>query len=135
MNWNLDWLFGDDWASSDFSRIKAELRSAELRTRRNRNAARRGQLELEQGLARVALVVRAMADLCIARGIFTSEQLLAQLSEADLADGVQDGGLDPKLVIPGSQRLVQLPHLDPSVVKRKSRSPEARKKKNPGRSR
>jgi len=134
MHFDLDWLFGDDGSTSDLRQLKTHMRSVEQRARRNRSAARRGELKLEQGLTRVAMVVRAMADLCIARGIFTSEQLLAQLSDADLADGVQDGGLDPELAIPGSHRLVNLPSLDPSVVKRTPRSSALRKKK-PGRRR
>lgn len=134
MKLDLDRLFGDDWATSDLAQSRPQLRSVEMRARRNRNSARRGELKLEQGVMRVAMVVRAMADLCIARGIFTSEQLLAQLAEADLADGVQDDGLDPKLAVPGSQRLVSLPSLDPAVVKRKPRSFPTRGRK-PGRSR
>lgn len=60
--------------------------------------------ELEHDLARVALVVRAIADLALAKGLFTDAELRRQFDRADLADGVFDAELDPKLVAPETGR-------------------------------
>lgn len=87
------------------------IRQLEQRTRelslvsahRRAQTARRVEV-LERDLARVALVVRALADLAIERGLFTHDQLRAQFDQADFADGVFDSGLDPKLVAPGTTR-------------------------------
>lgn len=87
------------------------LRELEQRTRElalvsahRRTQTARKLEEVERDLARVALVVRAIADLAIARGVFTDAQLRAQFDQADFADGVFDAALDPKLVAPGSGR-------------------------------
>ena len=87
------------------------IRQLEQRTRelslvsahRRAQAARRIEV-LERDLARVALVVRALADLAIERGLFTHDQLRQQFDQADFADGVFDSGLDPQLVAPGATR-------------------------------
>lgn len=89
----------------------AALRALEQSTRelalvsahRRTQTARKVE-ELERDLARVALVVRAIADLAIERGLFTDAQLRAQFDQADFADGVFDAALDPKLVAPGTGR-------------------------------
>ncbi|MBM3987163.1 MAG: hypothetical protein FJ294_04285 [Planctomycetes bacterium] len=89
----------------------AALRALEQRTRElalvsahRRTQSVRRLKEVERDLARVALVVRAIADLAIARGLFTDMQLRAQFDRADFADGVFDAALDPKLVAPQSGR-------------------------------
>ncbi len=89
----------------------AALHALERRTRelalvsahRRAQASRRIEA-LEHDLARVALVVRAIADLAIAKGLFTDAELRRQFDEADFADGVFDAELDPKLVAPGTGR-------------------------------
>lgn len=89
----------------------AAIRELEQRTRElalvsahRRTQAVRKLEELERDLARVALVVRAIADLAIEKGLFTDAQLRAQFDQADFADGVFDAALDPKLVAPGTGR-------------------------------
>ena len=76
---------------------------------RRRTADQRARLEaLESGLRRVTLAVRAMAELSIAKGHFTAEELKAHMAEVDVADGALDGGLAPELVEPGKRRLVDV---------------------------
>jgi hypothetical protein len=59
-------------------------------------------------LARVTLVARTLADLCIAKGLITSEEFARQLVKTDFADGA----LESKLAEPGERRLAQLEPLD-----------------------
>jgi hypothetical protein len=56
--------------------------------------------ELEADLARVCLLLKALTDLCIARGVCTAEQLAAAIDATDLLDGVADGKLDPSVMRP-----------------------------------
>jgi len=107
----------------------AALRELEQRTRelalvsahRRTQSARRLE-EVERDLARVALVVRAIADLAIARGLFTNVQLRAQFDAADFADGVFDAALDPKLVAPQSGRVAAARRASKSKSKSMSKS-------------
>jgi hypothetical protein len=64
--------------------------------------------QLERDLGSVSLVARTLADLCLRKGVFSAEEFEAQFREADLADGVGDGRLDPKVVKPGEQQFAQL---------------------------
>lgn len=57
---------------------------------------------LEDDLGRVALLARALAQLCLRQGILKAEDLKNMLLEVDLADGVADRRLDPKAVMPGA---------------------------------
>ena len=84
--------------------LERRTREVALLGAHRRAQATRRIAELEQDLARVALVVRAIADLALAKGLFTDAELRRQFDRADLADGVFDAGLDPKLVAPGTGR-------------------------------
>jgi hypothetical protein len=75
---------------------------------RDKNVLRRHVEDLERNLGRVALVARTLADLCIRKGVFSAEEFEAQFREADLADGIGDGRLDPQVVKPGEQKLAEL---------------------------
>ncbi|MFM7298236.1 MAG: hypothetical protein ACKO4Q_13580 [Planctomycetota bacterium] len=104
------------------------LRELEQRTRElalvsahRRTQTARKLEEVERDLARVALVVRAIADLAIARGLFTDAQLRAQFDSADFADGVFDAALDPKLVAPGSGRSLSAQRARKPASKSKSK--------------
>jgi len=73
---------------------------------------------LENDLARVALLARALADVCIAKGVLTKEELMRQLLEADAADGKRDEKLAAKVVMPGESKPAD-PDPDPAVRKAK----------------
>jgi hypothetical protein len=87
-----------------------EERAARLNRVRihDKNVTRRHVQDLERDLGRVALVARSLAELCIRKGVFSAEEFEAQFRESDLADGVSDGRLDPKVVKPGEQKLADL---------------------------
>jgi hypothetical protein len=116
--------------------LMARIRSIEERHRNLRRRlvanAIRGQSaaqtlqSIDDDLRRVALVVRGVTELCVAKGIFTREELEAALLEVDLADGVGDARLDPKVCKPGETKLAELEPADASA------KPIVRKKR-PGR--
>ena len=56
------------------------------------------QDELEEGVARALLLLHALTESCLRRGVFTHDELAAVIDEVDLLDGVADGKLDPSAV-------------------------------------
>lgn len=79
---------------------KARLRSAKTSVERAR--------ELEYDLGRVALLARALAEVCLKKGLLSQAELGAMLLEVDIADGAGDGSLDPRVVMPGESKLADL---------------------------
>ena len=49
-------------------------------------------------LARSTLLIYALSESCIQKGILTREDIDAAVDEIDLFDGVADGRLDPAVV-------------------------------------
>ena len=77
---------------------------------------------LEDDLARVALLARSLAELCLEKGLLTEAELGRKIVEVDLADGVGDGRLDPAVALPGEQKLAKLEPLpERPIVRRKPR--------------
>ena len=94
----------------------ARIKSAKTATERAR--------QLEDDLARVALLTRSLAELCLKKGLFTRAELRAMLLAVDFADGTQDGGLEPSVLMPGEQKLADLepyPRRRPAKGKRKKK--------------
>jgi hypothetical protein len=93
-----------------------KVRALNLRISRRLRSQYKGQKEreaaLEQALGRVAMLARALAELGLAKGAFTREELERALVEADLADGEGDGVLDADVALPGEGRTVDLEPLD-----------------------
>jgi len=56
---------------------------------------------LERDLGRVALATRALADLCIAKGLFTQEEFVQRVNDVDALDGIVDQRLGARRVMPG----------------------------------
>jgi len=117
MNWGRFLL--NDWFTA------FELEELERRLKVNSSVAREGRASLkariealENDLGRVALLARALADLCLSKGLITREELVRQLLEADLADGKRDQRLQARVVMPGES---QAADPEPSPAARKSR--------------
>lgn len=85
---------------------KLDARMALLRSQdRVRQAGMKQRIEaLERDLGRVALVTRALADVCVAKGLFTQEQLVRQIHDVDALDGVLDQRLSADVVLPGQSK-------------------------------
>jgi hypothetical protein len=51
--------------------------------------------ELEDDLCRMSLLVHALTEACIKKGVLTREEISAMAQQVDLLDGQADGKLDP----------------------------------------
>ena len=86
-------------------RLDAKGRARARTARRRRTALQRQQVQLEQrvdeleeDLERVTLLLRALADVCVRKGIVTKDELAAVARELDAEDGVVDGRSSPDLL-------------------------------------
>ncbi|NQU22038.1 MAG: hypothetical protein HQ567_12200 [Candidatus Nealsonbacteria bacterium] len=94
MGWTR-YLMHDFFTAREFDRLD----DAAERRRQTASSAR-GDLrcrvdDLEDDLARMALLVHSLAEACVRNGALTREEISAVMTEVDLADGVADGKLDP----------------------------------------
>lgn len=116
----MDWLDVMLWSAMDqrpeVKHNRKKLRELDQRLSRRlrrRFASQEERLAaLETQLGRVAMLARGLAELGLARGAFTREELERALLEADLADGATDGGLDPDVALPGEESTADLEPLD-----------------------
>ena len=66
--------------------------------------------ELEDDLGRATLIVHALAEACVRKGLLGREEIAAIVDEVDLLDGKADGKLDPAaLRSPDEQRAKRPP--------------------------
>jgi len=99
--------------------LRARLEAVRVeRTNRMRKAQAR-VLQLEEDVARVALLARALAELCLKQGTFTKRQLAEQLVATDVVDGALDFGLDPALTLPGEERVLEKRRRKPAPKKKR----------------
>ena len=54
--------------------------------------------QLEDDLARTHLLIYALVEACVAKGVLTREQISQACTRLDLLDGVADGKLDPAVL-------------------------------------
>jgi|JI6StandDraft_1071083.scaffolds.fasta_scaffold156284_3 hypothetical protein len=52
--------------------------------------------ELRADFERLALLTRSLAELCLEKGVLSKDELKQRMLELDLADGTQNGRLDPR---------------------------------------
>ena len=105
------WLFTDWFTASELDEVDRRLelhRKRQTETRRNISAQETRIAELERNLGRVALLSRALAEACLQAGVLNLDALKAKIVEVDLADGVEDGRLDPRVALPGEAMLANL---------------------------
>ena len=93
-----------DWRTRELERIDGQMRRKIFTDNRLRIAMRDRVKELEEDLGRVALLTRALVDVCLAKGLLTRDEIAAMIAKADLADGTADGKLDPKKLRPDQDR-------------------------------
>lgn len=51
--------------------------------------------DLRADLSRAVLLLEALLDICVAKGVFSSDELQTFIESIDWRDGVMDGKLDP----------------------------------------
>ncbi|MDY0166503.1 MAG: hypothetical protein RBS80_08160 [Thermoguttaceae bacterium] len=60
--------------------------------------------QLEDDLARTHLLIHALVEACLNKGVFTRQQLSEACARLDLLDGVADGKLDPAVLRPKKKK-------------------------------
>jgi len=91
--------------SKYFSTRHGELLDDKLKRFRSNTLDTRIQLvdrvnQLEDDLSRTLLLLQALTEACIAKGVLTREELAAMAEQVDLSDGVADGKLDLQTIRP-----------------------------------
>jgi len=114
------YLLQDFFTAQEFNRLEETLALQRARDRHEHRTDEARVAALEADLGRVALLARALAELCLAKGLVSREELVQLLVTADLADGTQDGKLQAKVVMPGESKAA-----DPDPAK----TPAAKKSK------
>ncbi len=97
MTWSR-FLLHDFWTAREFNRLEADLRQRD-RISRRRSRTQREELatmtaridQLEQDLGEATLLVRSLAELCIANGVLSTAELSAKAEALDALDGKLDG--------------------------------------------
>lgn len=112
-----DWFTAEALDDIDY-RIKA-IRQSDLRAKKT---LARHVLALENDVAHLALVLRAVGDLLLEKGLVTEAELESKISAADLLDGSADRRLSPKLAKAGS-KAPPAPAPAPAAPARKTRRP------------
>jgi hypothetical protein len=115
----------DFFTAYELNHLEEQLADERHRHVQKRAEARQRVVSLEDGLARVALLARSLAELCIAKGVLTREELTAQLAATDFADGARDQRLDPEVALPGEEKLADL---SPIVPPPKPRGKQGRRR-------
>lgn len=86
----------DFFTAQEFNLLDERLRR-QFRRRQNDNRERAEEIaELRADLERLALLTRSLAELCLEKGVLSKDELKTRMFELDLADGTQDGRLDPR---------------------------------------
>ena len=83
MGWER-YLFLDMFTASELNALDEKLTAQHVAERDKQRSAKARIEALEADLERVALLARALADLCLSKGLLTKDELLRQLLEADL---------------------------------------------------
>lgn len=93
MSWTR-YLLHDFWTARALNELEEKLTSSRRNARRQvlAKAALSDRVrELEQDLEETVLLARALADVCMAKGLLDAKELGARIEHLDGLDGVVDG--------------------------------------------
>ncbi|MCA9179272.1 MAG: hypothetical protein KDB14_32660 [Planctomycetales bacterium] len=94
MTWSRYFL-NDYFTAREFDEVDKRIRTqARARAAGNREMRERIE-ELEEENARLALLLRALTELSVRKGLFSQQELQAVTREVDLWDGSEDGRYGP----------------------------------------
>lgn len=111
---SLERLFRETLDPRILQELRERLEALRVERTNRMREARARLLQLEEDVARVALLSRALAELCLKKKLFTQRELAEQLVATDAVDGAIDFGLDPALTLPGEERLLEKSPRKPS---------------------
>jgi hypothetical protein len=126
MSWTRYFLH-DYFTAKELDRIDHNLRRLRSSRARSDSELRDRIDELEDDLARLTLLVHAMAETCVRKGLLSRKEISRMADELDLLDGCADGKLDPG-ALPGARRRERTGPVSPeehlrNLEKREPRSP------------
>ncbi|HTF87646.1 MAG TPA: hypothetical protein VK843_04495 [Planctomycetota bacterium] len=116
-------VLASNGTSEGMRAVDVKIKAMRVARQRLANSGSQRARALEDDLGRVALLARALAEVCIKKGLLTPAELGQMMTEVDMADGASDGKLDPEVAFPGEHKLANLaPHTpQPKPVRKKSR--------------
>jgi hypothetical protein len=94
MGWKIR-MGGDVWTWREFDALNARLERMRRSASATRIQANDRIADLEDDLARTTLLVHALAEVCVRKGLLTREEIAEIAEQIDLLDGQVDGKLDP----------------------------------------
>ena len=94
MSWTR-YLFHDFFTAKELNRIDANAERRRRLASTERIGIRQRFTDTEDDVGRLALLVHALAEACVRKGVLTREEIAAMVAEVDLLDGAKDGKLDP----------------------------------------
>ncbi len=103
MSWTR-YLFHDYFTARSLNQLDATAERRRRQASSQRIDIRSRCSELEDDVGRLALLVHALAEACVRKGVLWREEIAAMVTEVDLLDGVADGKLDPAVLRPGDQQ-------------------------------
>ena len=86
------WVFNDLFTAHELDQLDRRASERDARTDEDIDALHDTVADLRADLERTSLLVKALADLCVERGVLTREQLHDKLLVLGLADGARDPG-------------------------------------------
>jgi hypothetical protein len=92
MSWTR-YLFHDFWTATALNEMEDNLARHRFAVSRMRTNHKRREGDLEDEIGRLALMVHALTNACIKKGVLTKDEIAVMMHELDLQDGVQDGQL------------------------------------------
>ena len=102
MSWTR-YMFHDFYTAKEFNRMDDRLR----RMRMQSGASRANLLdrvdELEDDLCRMSLILHAVVEASVNKGVLTREEISDMVEQIDLLDGQADGKLDPAALDPSRE--------------------------------
>jgi len=81
----------DFWTAREFDQLDEELERARIRSAHHQDQLLTQLEDLERDIGRLTLTVRALVDVCLAKGLFEKGELTSRMKRIDLSDGVEDG--------------------------------------------
>ena len=99
MSWTR-YLLHDFFTAHELNRIDERFRRSRTASASTRAGMYDRIDELEDDLGRATLIVHALAEACVRKGLLTREEIAAMVNEVDLRDGKSDGKLDSTALRP-----------------------------------
>lgn len=94
MSWQR-YLMHDFYTAKEFNRLEQKIARS---TSEKRVGDRRVSAEVERlkdDLGRAYLMISALTELCLRKGVISEEELSAVLHDIDIRDGIEDGKMTP----------------------------------------